>query len=183
VYGICADIALRKLTPSEASDRVEEIENPLTRIAGREIVPVFYGHASHLAFEAVPDFQGFTLPYPIGRGPDGRALLIPIRPAFVLLENERLKPVFLVGWGTLYLSDYQKQLISTIIARSLLTQQDFLASDAEVLCLPRIKRTKVRDIRSWSVRSYALLSDAQLTDQFDRYGTALTQVVKRLRGE
>jgi hypothetical protein len=178
---LCAKIAARDLSLSQAMAAAGEITSPLARLAAREIIPAFTHEAEKRQFEAVRELIGFELPYPIGKAPNGKLLLVPIRPSFVLIENELLKPVFFIGWATLNLDDFQKQLISSIIARSILTHQYFLSSDAEVLCLPRIRGTKERYPRSWSVNAYNLLSDAQLSEQFDRYSTALQQVVRTLR--
>jgi hypothetical protein len=180
---LCAKLAAREIGPDEALRQAVDIPAPITRLAAQEIIPAFAREAELRKFEAARELGGFELPYPIGRGPDGNLMLVPIRPSFVLIEGDRLKPVFLIGWATLNLDDYQKQLISSIIFRSLLTHQYFLGSDAEMLCFPRIRGTKERYPRSWTARSYDTLSEGQLTEQFDRYSLALQQVIRRLRGE
>jgi hypothetical protein len=166
-----------------ALEEVEKIASPVTRIAGREIVPAFADEAAARGFDAIKELTGFHLPYPIGRKPDGDLLLVPIKPSFVLIEDGKLIPVFLVGWATLRLDDYQKQLVSSIIARSILTHQSFIDSDAEILCFPRIKRTRTRSPRSWRAKTYDILSEAELTAQFETYSAALRQVILRLQGE
>ena len=181
VYDICAKIAYRELTASKIDDRVEEIENPFARIAAREVIPAFLETARERQFDGIKDFHGKGLPIPIGRGPDGKPLLIPIRPTFVLADAGKLKPVFLIGWASLKLTDYQKRLISTIIERSYLTQQDFLGSEAEVLCFPRIRRTKQREARWWLTKEITHLSDNEIAEQFERYSLAVRQVIESLR--
>lgn len=181
VYDICSAIAYRELSPSKIDDRIEEIENPFARISAREIIPAFLETAGKREFDGIKELHGKSLPIPIGRGPDSKPLLIPIRPTFVLADQTRLKPVFLIGWASLTLTDYQKQLISTIIERSYLTQQDFLGSDAEILCFPRINKTRRWEARSWLTREIAHLSDDEIAEQFDRYSLALREVVESLR--
>jgi hypothetical protein len=183
VGDICANLASKKISLGRATELIDQISRPVTRIAAREIIPAFAHEAGRRNFEAVPELRGFEIPYPIGRNPDGKLMLVPIRPTFVLIENEKLRPVFMVGWATLKLDDYQKQLISSIICRSLLTHQNFLDSDAEILCFPRIKGTKVRQTQTWTARAYDILSEDNLREQFERYSTALQQVIRRLRGE
>jgi hypothetical protein len=181
VYDICSAIAYRELSPSKIDDRIEEIENPFARISAREVIPAFLETASKRGFDGIKELHGRTLPIPIGRGPDSKPLLIPIRPTFVLADEDKLKPVFLIGWARLTLTDYQKRLLSTIIERSYLTQQDFIGSDAEILCFPRIAKTRRREARSWLTKQIPLLSDDEVADQFERYSLAVREVVESLR--
>jgi hypothetical protein len=180
VYGICADIACRKLLPSKIEEKIAEIENPFARASAREIVPCFLKLARDRNFDGILTAGQGTLPLPIGRGPQGKPLTIPIRPTFLLIEGDGLTPVFMIGWARLALIDYQKQLIATILERSFLTQQDFLGRRAEVLCLPRIRRTRHREPVCWRTNEIDLLSDDQIADQFERYSRAVRDVVKTL---
>lgn len=180
VYGICADIACRKLSPSKIEERIAEIENPFARIAAREIVPCFLKLARERSFDAIGHIGRGALPLPIGRGPDGKPLTIPLKPTFVLIEDGGLTPVFMIGWARLALIDFQKQLMATILERSFLTQQDYIGRRAEILCFPRIKRTKHRNPLSWRTNEIDLLSDEQIADQFECYSRAVREVVKAL---
>jgi hypothetical protein len=180
VYGICAEIACRKLRPSKIEEKIAEIENPFARVAAREIIPRFLELARERKFDAILRVGQGTLPLPIGRGPTGKLLTIPIRPAFILIENEGLTPVFMIGWARLALIDYQKQLMATILERSFMTQQDYLGRHAEILCLPRIKRTRHREAVSWRTNEIDLLTNEQVTDQFERYSSAVRDVVRAL---
>jgi hypothetical protein len=181
IYEICAAIAYRDLSPSKIDDRIEEIENPFARMAAREVIPAFLETVRQREFDGIKELHAKMLPIPIGRGPDGKPLLIPIRPTFVLADGARLKPIFLIGWASLTLTDYQKSLVSTIIDRSYLSQQDFLGSDAEVLCFPRIPKTKRREARWWLTSQIPHLSDEEVAEQFDRYSLAVREVIKSLR--
>ena len=180
---ICGSLAAHDIDLKEALEQAGRISSPVTKKAAREVIPAFARESEARGFEAARDLAGFEVLYPIGRSPEGKLLLVPIRPTFVLIEKEKLKPVFLVAWATLNLDDYQKQLISSIIGRSLLTHQTFIGCDAEILGFPRIRTTRERYPRSWMAKEYDSLSDEQLSEQFDRYSTALQQVMRRLRGE
>lgn len=180
VYGICAEIACRKLLPSKIEEKIAEIENPFARASAREIVPAFLRLAQRREFDAVLNVGPGTLPLPIGRGPTGKPLTIPIRPTFILLEDEALTPVFMIGWARLVLTDYQKQLIATILERSFLSQQDYIGRHAEILCLPRINKTRHREPIWWRTNEIELLSNDQIADQFERYSRAVRDVVKSL---
>lgn len=182
VYSICASIACRKLSPSKIDDKIAEIENPFARASAREIVPAFLALARKREFDAVLRIGQGTLPLPIGRRPDGKPLTIPIRPTFILIEGGELTPVFMIGWARLVLKDYQKQLIASILERSFLSQQDYIGRHAEILCLPRIKRTRHREPVCWRTDQIELLSAEQVTEQFERYSRAVRDVVRTLEG-
>lgn len=183
VYTICAAIVTDQLSLEQALRCADEIKHPLTRRASREIVPAFYYYAKGRKLDGLSAFKGFRTPYPIGRSSEGGTLTIPVIPTFTMLTGDQLKPVFLIGWASLTLNDYQKQLLSTIIRNAILTQQDFLNSDAEVVCIPRCRRSGGRIVQDWSVRQYAQLTEDDLQEQFARYGSALDQVIRRLRGD
>lgn len=180
VHKLCAQIAYRRHDLKSATAELEKFADPMVRQAAREIIPAFLQYAIDHSLDGIEELDGSTIPYPVGQGPDGKALYVPIKPTFTVISNNRLTPYFVIGWATMYLNDYQKNLISTIIEQSYLSQQDYLQSDAVVLGLPRIKYTKTRYHRSWDVKSYATLSDTQLADQFNRYGRALREVITEL---
>lgn len=181
VYAICSAIVTDRISLEQAERCVELIKHPMTKRAGMEIVPPFFSYARELRLDGLAAFKGFSTPYPIGRGEDGSTLTIPVVPTFTLLDDGRLRPVFMIGWASLALNDYQKCLLSTIIRNAILTQQDFIDSDATVICTPKFRSSQARQVRSWSVRDYATLSEENLQDQFARYRTALMEVLRTLR--
>ena len=182
VYGICSAIVTDQISLAQAMACVDRIKHPITRKAGREIIPPFHSYAREEELDGLSAFKRFNTPYPIGRGPDDTTLNIPVVPTFTILSDRRLTPVFVIGWANMALDDYQKHLLSTIIKNAVLTQQDFLDSDGMVICTPKTKFGGSRLIRAWSVREYAVLSEEELQDQFARYGIALSEVVRTLRG-
>lgn len=183
VYSICEAIVTDRISLDQAYKCIEHIDHPMTRKAAREIVPVFFDYAEAEKLDGIAAFKGFRTPYPIGRGPDGSTMTIPVIPTFTILKDQQLTPVFLIGWSDLALDGYQKHLLSTIIRNALLTQQDFIGSDGLVVCTPRSKLTKAREIHDWSVHEYAVLTDDELQEQFARYGQAVNDVIRTLRGE
>jgi hypothetical protein len=182
VNSICADIACRRLLPSKVEERIAEIENPFARVSAREVVPAFFGLARERKFDGIQTPSHLSIALPIGRGPDGKPLLIPLRPTFILIENNQLTPIFMIGWAKLALQDYQKQLISTVLEHSYLSLQDYVGRHAEILCFPRIPKTRHRHSVSWRTNEIDLLSEDQVRDQFDCYSRAVIDVVKELRG-
>jgi hypothetical protein len=181
VYMICSAIVADGISLQQAEACVDRVKHPLTREAAREIIPTFFAYAKEQQLEGLPAFKGFSAPYPIGRAADGSTLLVPVTPTFTLLDRGVLKPVFLIAWAKLALDDYQKRLLSTIIRNAILTQQDFLGSDATVVCMPRHRLSQARVVRAWSVSEYAQLSDDELQEQFMRYQAALAAVIRTLR--
>jgi hypothetical protein len=182
-YVICEAIVTDRISLKQAEACVDRIKHPMTQKAAHEIVPAFFAYATENGLEGLSAFKGFRTPYPIGRAPDGSTMTIPVVPTFTLLEDGVLNPVFMIGWSSLSLNGYQKQLLSTIIRNAILTQQDFLNSDATVICTPRFSFAEARHLRVWSVREYATLTEAQLQQQFERYGSALADVIRTLSGE
>lgn len=180
VHKLCAKIAYRKHDFASAMSEIDKFADPMVRQAAREIIPAFCQYASEFALDGIEELDGIAIPFPVGQGPDGKTLFVPIKPTFTVARKDQLTPYFVIGWATLYLNDFQKKLISTIIMQSYLSQQDYLLSDAVVIGLPRIKYTKTRYHRTWEVKSYATLSNEQLADQFIRYGRALREVIKEL---
>jgi hypothetical protein len=183
VYHLCTQHLYGNLTLKQALDAIDEIKHPIARMAAREILPCFASYINTEKLEGVPELDSFELPYPIGRSPDGMALFIRIKPTFVAVHGIQLVPYFVIGWSAPVLSGYQKQLLSTLICKSLLSHQNFIGSDAQIVCILRIKGTKTREIRQWNARLYDDLSENDVRDQVDRYGKALHLVVRELRGE
>jgi hypothetical protein len=161
---------------------LEGVKDRRAKEAGKEILPLFFEFANEARLDGLSAFKGFSSPYPIGRV-NNETLSIPVTPTFTILQNGKLVPVFVIGWATMPLNDYQKRLLSTIIHDAILTQQDFLGSDALIVCTPRHKKTKARHLLTWSAKEYADLSLTELQEQFSRYRKALEEVVRILRAE
>lgn len=183
VYGICRRIACANISLEQALKEADAIPRSVTRNSAKEIIPLFYQYATSHSLDGLEGFEEGAVLYPIGRDPNGIAITIPVRPTFTVVEGGRLKPYFVIGWTKLAYDEYQQTLLSTIICRALLTQQDYLNSDARIVCTPRGKWSKARIIREWSAREYGTLSDEDLVEQFDRYTTAVAEVIAELRGE
>ncbi|MEP9360448.1 hypothetical protein [Sphingomonas sp. KR3-1] len=181
VYVICEAIVTDRISLEQALKCADGIKHPMTKKAAREIIPAFFNYAEREKVEGLSAFKGFGTPYPIGRNPDGTTRIVPVTPTFIRLHENKLEPVFVIGWSSPGLNGYQKELLSTIIRNAILTQQDFDKSDARIICTPRYKQTEIRIVKSWSVREYANLTDQQLQEQFSRYSSALNEVIKTLR--
>lgn len=183
IQRICAALAYGTIDETTALTKIESLGQPAVRAAGREVIPAFCRYLKMTGVVGVPEFDKFQSMYIVGKKPGGEPLLVPIKPTFVGILNEKLMPIFIVAWVDFTLDGYQKYLLSTIICDSILTQQDFIGSDAEMVAFPRIKGTKVRDQRGWLATQYNLLSRDDLVAQFERYSLALETVIAELRAE
>jgi hypothetical protein len=183
VYSICEAIVTDQIALDQAEKCIEYITDLKAKEAARDIIPLFYAYAHETRFDGLAAFKGFSTPYPLGKGPDGNNISIPVTPTFIILQGRSLVPVFVIGWAAMTFDDYQKQLMSTIIKDALLTQEDFLGSDALVVCTPKLKRTNARHLVEWRASDYGCLTEDQLQDQLSRYRNALEDVARTLRNE
>lgn len=181
IYALCAKVAYRELTYDEAFDKALHYKK-FHREAATEILPLFQDYLVENQVEALAEFRRLRAPFPIGRTEDGKTSAIPVRPTFVAIRQGRLHPVFLLGWVDSPLSYHQKRLISAVVRRAVLSQQDFRGSDAEVVSFPRYKGHKIRYRGGWMISSFADFSDDELADQIRVYNDALKQVIAALRG-
>ncbi|HEY1124596.1 MAG TPA: hypothetical protein VGE65_03110 [Sphingobium sp.] len=182
VQKACADLAYGKTNLTEALEKAENLKPAIVRASAKEVIPTFHKYLKESEIEGLVEFDKFRPMYIIGKKPNNDPLLVPIKPTYVGVRREKLVPVFVIPWVDFKLDQFQKLLLSTIICDAILTQQDFLDSDAEIVALPRIKHTKVRDFRRWRATQYNLLSQEDLAEQFDRYSRALRIVITELEG-
>jgi hypothetical protein len=175
---LCARIAYGELTPSQIAEQIELIGRESSRRSAREVIPAFVDAFGKRGFPALPEMHGTALPLPIGRSADGSLLLIPIRPDIFVESNGRIMPVFFISWTDIRLSDFQRSLLSSIIKLEFLSQQDFIASDCEIWCFPRMKRSTSRDFVYWNVNSSLLMDRVTIQDQFERYTKAVSAVIQ-----
>ena len=174
VYRLLADYVTLGVSAATTRAGVDLIVNPLVRRLGHEIATALIPWFDRHNFKGVRAFDGMVERYPIGRN-----IAIPVRPTFVCLHDGKLTPVFIVGWSSNALSDYQKRLMATMIHRAILTLEDFDGSDALILLTPRLKYSKtLRDVRQIWVSKSWLMTDDELQRQFDCYGDALDEAVK-----
>lgn len=173
IYTIAADYVTFRLPLAGVQLALSKIKNPLVAKLGKEILSVLVPWLDEQQINGISVFHQANYPYPIGRG-----IIVPVKPTFVFLEDEKLMPVFVIDSASMPFSDFQKQLLATIIHRAILTQEGYEGSDAHVVCVPRIKgSSSERWVRPWKVSQMPLLTDEQLLAQFDCFGNALDDAV------
>lgn len=176
---ICAQLAVREIDLAEALKKCENYDGYL-KMASGEVIPPFANYLETSQIETTVEFVNERYPFPIGELPNGETNFLRIEPTYFALEGEQVIPTFLLGWAKIPFSTYQKQLISSIIYRAVLTRQDFIGSDGHVLTFQRDKWSNSRVKGGWRISQYATLSDDELQSQFDRYNRAVREVVDML---
>lgn len=179
VYALCAKVAYRDLSYEDAYNKALTYKR-FHRESATEILPLFQEYLAQNQVEAVLDFRRLRAPFPIGRTSEGKTSAIPVKPNFVRIREGKLHPVFLLGWVDSPLKTHQIRLISAIVRRALLTQEDFRGCDAEIVTFPRYKGYKERYRGGWLISQYQDLSDEELAGQIKRYNDALNIVIQDL---
>jgi hypothetical protein len=114
--------------------------------------------------------------YPVSAG-----VRVPVRPSFVLNENGRLVPYFLICWAKMDLTIYQRRILSTLISEAILTLEEFQRSDAVIVCTPVARFSKKeRQVYQWSVSDFPVLEDDEKQSLFDRYAGAMADAERML---
>lgn len=180
VKALCANLAKGKQTFPEVMEKIETIKHLPVRSSARQVLPAFADYLRRKPIEGLEAFDGFRITYPIGPRPGGGTLSIPIVPTFVGVRNEQLVPVFVIPWASLSFDDFQKVLTSSILKDALLSHQQFIGCDGEILAFPKIEGEEVRYECSWSIRTYALMDREDLNRQFSVFGRALFKVIDEM---
>lgn len=174
IYGIIADYVTFGISRQTADRALDEgIANDRVRALGSEILEALLPWIDAHGIKGIQVFHEMAARFPIGRG-----IVVPVKPTFVFLDNGSLTPVFVIGWTSFPFSDFQRQLLATLIHRAILTQEGFESSDALVICVPRVTSgLPERRVRAWRVSERTLLTDDELQAQFDQFGNALDDSV------
>ena len=183
VKALCASLAKQEFTLPQILEKVDAIKHPAVLSSAQQVIPAFARYLATDSIEGLSAFDGFRLTYPIGPRPGGGTLAIPIVPTFIGVRREKLVPVFVIPWASLSLDGFQKTLISSILKDALLSHQQFIDCDGEIVAFPRIEGEQVRYERSWSIRSYATMDREDLNRQFSTFGRALFSLIEELDRE
>jgi hypothetical protein len=180
---LCSSLAKGKLTFAEALEKANSIKHDAVRASAQQVLPAFANYLRRKPIEGLDAFDGFRITYPIGPRPGGGTLFIPIVPTFVGMRGGQLVPIFIIPWSSLSFDDFQKVLVSSVLKDALLSHQEFIGCDGEVVAFPKIEEEQVRYESSWGIRSYALMDREDLNRQFSVFGRALLKVVEELDKE
>ena len=128
-------------------------------------VDAFCDYADSRKYEATPAFSDFATSYQIGRN-----LFVPVKPTLIAREGGQFKPIFVFGWKTVPLDDFQRRLLMTILEDAIFSLTDFQHSDAEIVFLPETNGKRMPEV--WNRGDYSLLSQVELTNQMELFLSA-----------
>lgn len=179
VYPVIGDMITFGTSESDALKGISKIKNPKVRQLGREIVQAFAAFNRQANLEGIRIFEDFCGHFRVARD-----ILVPVKPTFIIIENDRPTPVFFIGWTSMPFSDRQKRLLTTAIDDAVLSVGDFKGSSARILCAPRPKGSKSeRIIRHWTTEDHPRFSNDELAEQLRFYSEALELAAPQIKGE
>ena len=154
------------LSDSAQIKRAARLAKPSpSKIAVIEFVDAFCEYADNRNYKATPSYSDFAAYFPIGR-----ELFVPVKPTLVAREDGQLKPIFVFGWKSVPLTNFQRRLLMTILEDAIFSLTDFLDSDAEIVFLPEVNGARRAEI--WHRGDYDLLSQSEMTNQLEVFLSA-----------
>lgn len=181
VHKLCRQIAYRQITYDEALEKTRHYKS-YPKMVADQVLPVFHDYFISNQIETLIELDGEIFKFPIGKNDINRTKSVPISPTFISIRGDKIIPTFILGWTKIPYNHHQKRLISTIIRRAILTRQDFIGGDAQILTFPRSKWSSgLREVGGWMVSQYDDMTDDEMQEQFDRYNKAVRLVVAELQ--
>lgn len=138
----------------------------------REFVEAFYDYDLVRNYSGLPSYDQYVAPFQINRN-----IKIPVKPLIVVSEGGLLKPVFVVGWATMPLINFQCRLLTTLLEDAVFSLTDFQNSPGEFVSFPRGQGSNSggRTPLVWGRGDFDLLSPEQMKAQTELYLQALVQ--------
>lgn len=159
------DVVLGLTGPEQARIAARRMKASPSKSAIIAFIEAFCDFAENREFNATPAFAEFSATFEIGRN-----LSVPVRPTLVARESGRFKPVFVFGWKTVPLNDFQRRLLMTILEDAIFSLTDFQSSDAEIIFFPEVDGCRKPEV--WNRADYNLLSEGELKDQMELFLSA-----------
>lgn len=169
VSRILAQIVIDDLSLEDALRCTLGIKDPSVRERAKPIIRAFHAYARGHGWTGIEVFKDLVAHYHVAAG-----VKVPVKPTFVINQDGVLVPYFVICWVKMDLTIYQRRILSTMIYDAILTLEEFLGSDAVIVCTPRCAFSRSeREVVSWKVSDFPVLSDDEKQDLFDRYAGAL----------
>ena len=166
---ICTQIVVDGISLEQAIACTSSIKDPGSRERAKWIARTFHPYAVAAGWRGIQVFRDMQEFYPVSAG-----VRVPVKPTFVINDNGRLVPYFLICWAKLDLTHYQRRILSTLITEAILSLEEFEGSEAHVVCTPLAPYSKLeRTVKTWRVSEYEPLGDTEKQSLFDRYAGAL----------
>lgn len=173
---ICIQVVVDGISEEQALECVDRIKRDDERLRAQWIVQAFHAYARKEGWQGIQVFRDMVEFYHVSAG-----VKVPVKPTFVLNENGKLVPYFVIGWARMDLTPYQCRILSTMISEAILTLEDFQESDAVIVCTPVAPYCKKeRLVRQWNVSDFQPLNTTEKQALFDRYAAALDDAEKML---
>jgi hypothetical protein len=173
---ICIQVVVDRISLDQAIKCAKGIKDPQSSERAQWIVRAFHKVASDKGWEGIQVFRDMIEFYPVSAG-----VRVPVKPSFVVNDNGKLTPYFLICWAKMDLSIYQRRVLSTLISEAILSLEEFQGSDAVVICTPVASYSKKeRHVFSWKVSEQKPLDAEEKQALFDRYAGAMADVEKML---
>ena len=174
--GICVQIVVDGISSAQAQKCVEKIKKDGDRERASWIIRAFSAHAKAQGWSGIQVFRDMVEFYHVSAG-----VKVPVKPTFVLNDDGKLVPYFVIAWSRMDLSPYQLRILGTIIQEAILTLEDFQGSDAVIVCTPVAPYCKKeRQVFEYRVSNFEPLTDEEKQELFDRYAGAMDDAEKML---
>ena len=137
-----------------------------------DFVNAFYDFDEIRKYSGLPSFDEYVAPYRLSR-----EIKIPVKPLIVISEGGVLIPIFVVGWATMPLIEFQRRLLMTVFEDAVFSLTDFQNSPGEFVSFPRLQQSNSgsRTPEVWRCGDYTLLSEKEIKDKTEIYLHALSR--------
>ena len=145
-----------------------------------EFVKAFYDYDETIGYFGLKNFDQYVEPYRVTRD-----VVIPVKPLIVVAKDGKLRPIFVVGWASMPLTDFQQRLLMTIVEDAVFSLTDFQGSPGDFVSFPRTideDGLPQRKPLVWGRGDFKLLSDVELKEQMQIYFEALVLAKAQLAG-
>ena len=176
VTDIIRQVVVDVISDEQAIKCASFITNDRVRKYAHEILSALLPHIREKEWKGIQIFKDMFENYPVAANVN-----VPVKPTFVIREDGKAVPYFVICWAEIGLSDYQKRILTTLIDEAILSQEDFEGSDAVIVCVPRHSFSKSeRYVVQWKLSDHPALGNIEKRELFKRYGRALEQAEKMI---
>lgn len=156
------DLVLGLIDEDQARKAARRIKASPSKLAIIGFIDAFCLYSVDRRYTATLAFSDFTTSFQIGR-----KLYVPVKPTLVAREDGQFKPIFVFGWKSVPLNDFQRRLLMTILEDAIFSLTDFQMSDSEIVFLPETDGVRTPEV--WHRGDYTLLSQAELVNQMELF--------------
>ena len=171
---IIADRILLQITEETALKAARETGHIKSRPHVSEYVRAHFENEETTKIAGLPAYDELVQPFRISRD-----VSVPVKPLAVVSKNGILQPVFVVGWASMPLDDFQRRLLMTVLEDAVFTLEDFRKCPGIFLSYPKVEPENggepARKLEMWRRGDFNLLTEKELTDHLQAYLSALDE--------